>query len=368
MARPQKPMQETLRYKNYVANLKSRPPYVKEAALIQEIAKGTQWRMDAALEAITASKGDLAYIDRQGVMKQAAMFGRLKTMQNLADVFELTQDRKRHGDPEASAAFQVAALHGHYKVADFLVEACGAHPDYRDTRQHTVPAAGWALQEGNLKKISYLVDKGANPSYMLVQAVNNRPESKKIVDLLLRKGADVNYAQEGFWTPFLQAVKYRRFDLADYLLTKGATPETDKSGLEALLNIVEAKAAGMPMLEKLLARGLRPDADMVIRALHADNLAAVEKMLETGVNLRQHGGSALITAVLSPRADEAVQLCLKYGADPKQALETALRPKQSWERSPHQDKIVAALETLVAAEQDNAKPAAPQAQIKPPRP
>jgi|GEM_PF-1555934 len=365
MARPQKPMRETLRYKNYVANLKHRPPYVKEAALIKEIAKGTQWRMDAALEAVLAVPQDRAYISRNNVMKQAAMFGRLKTMQNIAHAFNMTEGRNRYESGEAVAAFQVAALHGHYKVADFLAEKCGAHPDY-DSGDRTPQAAGWALREGDLKKISYLVDKGANPSYMLVHAVSGDPGSRKMIDLLLRKGADVNYAQEGFWTPFLQALKYRRFDLADYLLEKGATPEKDKSGLEGLLCIVEAKEAGLPMLDKVLARGLRPDADMVLRAIHADNLAAAEKMFEKGVDVRQYGGGMLISAVLAARPDEAVRLCLKYGADPKQALETALRPKQSWERSPHQDKIVAALEALVAA-QDNAEPAAQQAQIKPPR-
>ena len=358
MARPQKPMQETLRYKNYVANLKSRPPYVKEAALLKEIAKGTQWRMDAALEAILAVPQDRAFISRTNVLKHAAMFGRLKTIQNIAHAFDIT---------EAVSAFQVAALHGHYKVADFLAEKCGVEPDMM-TDDRTPQASAWALKEGDLKKISYLIDKGANPSYMLVHAVNSDPNSKKMIDLLLRKGADVNYAQEGFWTPFLQALKYRRFDLADHLLEKGATPENDKSALEGLLCIVEAKDAGLPMLDKVLARGVRPDADMVIRALHADNLAAAEKMLAKGVNLRQHGGSALISAVLSPRPDQAVDLCLKYGADAAQALETALRPKQSWERSPHQDKIVAALEDLVA-KQAKAKEADLQARMnKPPQP
>ena len=39
---PAKDMKETLRYKNMVANLKSRPPYVQEAAMIKEIAAGKQ--------------------------------------------------------------------------------------------------------------------------------------------------------------------------------------------------------------------------------------------------------------------------------------------------------------------------------------
>lgn len=367
MARPQKPMQETLRYKNYVANLKGRPPYVKEAALLKEIAKGTQWRMDAALEAVLAVPQDRMYVSTNNIMKHAAMFGRLQTTQNIAHAFDMTEDQKRYESGEAVAAFQVAALHGHYKVADFLAEKCGVHPDM-SANDRTPQATAWAIKEGDLKKISYLVGKGANPSYMLVHAVGSNPNSKKIVDLLLRNGADVNYAQEGFWTPFLQALKYRRFDLADHLLDKGATPENDKSALEGLLCIVEAKEDGLPMLDKVLARGVRPDADMVIRALHADNLEAAEKMLEKGVNLRAHGGSALISAVLSPRADAAVDLCLKYGADARQALETAQRPKQSWERSPHQDKIVAALEGLVE-KQAQAKEADIQARMrKPPQP
>ena len=118
MARPQKPMQETLRYKNYVANLKSRPPYVKEAALLKEIAKGTQWRMDAALEAVLAVPQDRMYISTQNIMKQAAMFGRLQTTQNIAHAFDMAEGQNRYESGEAVAAFQVAALHGHNKEAE----------------------------------------------------------------------------------------------------------------------------------------------------------------------------------------------------------------------------------------------------------
>ncbi len=363
MTPPKKPMHETLRYKNYVAQLKHRPVYIKEAALIKEIAKGTQWRMDAVLDAIKANRQDMQYINQNNVMKQAAMFGRLQTTQNLADFFGFLEDQNRHSERPVIAAFQVAVLHGHYKVADFLSEKCGAHPEM-DSGDRTTPASAWAVQEGDLKKIAYLVDKGASASRMLVHAVGADTKSRQMVDLLLRKGADVNYGEEGFWTPFLQAVKYKRYDLAEHLLAKGATPETDKSNMEVLLHLVEAKDAGLPLMHKLFDRGLRPNTDMVQRALYADNLVAAEVMLQKGVNVQERQGALLITAVLSPRADEAVQMCLKFGAKPQAALETAMRPKQSWEKSPNDDKIIAALQALVAAEE---KPA-PQYVIKPPRP
>lgn len=363
MTAPQKPMQETLRYKNYVAQLKNRPAYVQEAAMIKEIVKGTQWRMDAVLEAMKANPSERSYISRHNLMKQAAMFGRLKTTQNLADFFNFREEGNHHADEPVVAAFHVAVLHGHYKVADFLSEKCGAHPDY-DSRDRTPPATGWAIKEADLKKIVYLVDKGANASRMLMQATNDHAKSRQMIDLLLRKGADVNYAEEGFWTPFLQAVKYRRYDLAEHLLDKGATPETDKSNLEVLLYLVEAKDAGLPLMQKLFDRGLRPNTDMVQRALYADNLVAAETMLQKGVNVQERGGALLITAVLSPRADEAVKMCLKYGAKPETALETAQRPKQSWEKSPNDDKIITALQALVAQDAKTT----PQSTPKPPRP
>lgn len=363
MTAPQKPMNETLRYKNYVAQLKHRPAYMQEAAMIKEIAKGTQWRMDAVLEAMKANPSERSYINRHNLMKQAAMFGRLKTTQNLADFFNFMEDENRHADRPVVAAFHVAVLHGHYKVADFLSEKCGAHPDY-DSGDRTPPATVWAIKEANLKKMSYLVDKGADPSHMLVHATNGHAKSRQMVDLLLRKGADVNYAQEGFWTPFLQAVKHRRYDLAEHLLDKGATPETDKSSMEVLLYLVEAKEAGQPLMQKLFDRGLRPNTDMVQRAFYADNLAAAETMLKKGVDVQERGGALLITAVLSPRADQAVEMCLKHGAKPETALETASRPKQSWEKSPNDDKIIAALQALVTPDAGTT----PQSTPKPPRP
>lgn len=363
--KPQKPMQETLRYKNYVANLRHKQPYHKEAALLKEIAGGVQWRMDAAVEALCAdpAKGGTharAFVNRHNIMKQAAMFGRLQTTEKLAKAFNFTEDGGRHADGAVIAAFQVAVLHGHYKVADFLHAKCGAKPDI-DSGDHTPPAMGWAIKEGDLKKISYLLSKGADASYALTGAVNNDKHSKAVIDLLLDKGADVNAAARGFWTPFLMAVKYRRFDLAEHLLTRGADPS--KSGGEVMLNIIEAK--NNKLLEKVISMGAKPDADLVQRALYAGNIDAAGIMMKSGhIDINARGGAILLTAVRAKEQPEAVMFCLQHGADPAIALRTHNAPKQTWEKRSDDNDVAQYLVKLI----EN-RPAAPKAQApKPPHP
>lgn len=360
--KPQKPMPETLRYKNYVANLRHKQPYAKEAALLKEIAGGVQWRMDAAIEALCAepAKGKdhaRAFVDRFNIMKQAAMFGRLQTTEKLAKAFNFTEEGNRHADGAVIAAFQVAVQHGHYKVADFLHAKCGAHPDH-DSGDRTVPAMGWALREGDLKKIAYLVDKGANPSYALVSAVSGEKHSKPVIDLLIEKGADVNAAAQGFFTPFLQAVKYRRFDLAEHLLAKGADPA--KSGGEVMLNLIEAK--NDKLLQTVIDRGAKPDTDLLQRALYAGNLSAAEILMKSGaIDINAQGGAALLTAIRVKDQPEAVMFCMMHGADPKIAYQTAMQPKQSWEKRGDEDKVQEYLLRLIQ------QPPAPKTP-KPPQP
>jgi len=361
--KPQKPMPETLRYKNYVANLRHKPPYAKEAALLKEIAGGVQWRMDAAIEALLApvAKGEAsarAFVNRANIMKQAAMFGRLQTTEKLAKAFNFTEEGNRHADGAVIAAFQVAVLHGHYKVADFLHAKCGAHPDY-DSGDHTVSAMGWALSEGNLKKIAYLVDKGADPSYALVSAVSSAKHGKAEVDLLIAKGADVNYAAKDFWTPFLQAVKYRRFDLAEHLLALGADPT--KSSGEVILSLISAK--NDKLLEKVIARGAKPDTDLLQRALYDGNISAADIMMKTGaIDINAQGGAALLTAIRAKDQPEAVMFCMAHGADPKIAYQTVLQPKQSWQKRGDEEKVQEYLLRLIQ------QPPAPQAASAPKAP
>lgn len=357
--KPQKTMHETLRYKHYVANLRHKPPYAKEAALLKEIAGGVQWRMDAAIEALCAPPAQgqfpaLAAVDRHNLMKQAAMFGRLQTTGKLAKAFSFIAEGNRPADGAVVSAFQVAVLHGHYKVADFLHAKCSARPDY-DGGDRTPAAMAWALREGDLRKIAYLVGKGASPSYALVSAVSNEKHSKAVIDLLIEKGADVNAAAEGFWTPFLMAVKYRRFDLAEHLLAKGADPA--KSGGEVMLKLIEA--GNNKLLEKVIAKGARPDNDLLQRALYAGNIEAADIMVKAAaLDVNAQGGAALLTAIRSKQQPEAVMFCLAQGADPAVALATVQKSRQPWERAQDEAQVRDYLVRLIQ-QQPAAKPPKP---------
>lgn len=185
MAAPKKTareMKDTLRYKHMVARLKGLKPYKKGAALLQEIAKGSQWRIDAALEAIAPQ--DWQQIDVGAVLNNAALFGRLQTVEKIAD----TLGFEKGGRPtlEIQAAFHVASRHGNYKTADALA-ARGAHPDF--FLKDTPPAVLTAIAESDVRKVNYLLKKGANPDFMLYVATVQ--ENAKIArHLIEKKGAD----------------------------------------------------------------------------------------------------------------------------------------------------------------------------------
>ncbi len=114
-------MKDTLRYKNKVAALKSQPAHVKEAALLQAIAVGTQWKMDAVLEAIDSNPRDWSAMDTMTIFKHAAMYGRLETIQSMScnSFFKFDTKRRDDGLYQLYQAFDTAVIYGHYAVADY---------------------------------------------------------------------------------------------------------------------------------------------------------------------------------------------------------------------------------------------------------
>lgn len=213
--KPQKDMKDTLRYRNMVANLRSRPAYHQEAMLLKEIAGGKQWRIDAVMDAVQVNPANWSRIDVTGVMMQAAMFGRLTTIENLSEILEF-----KKGDLPSrpvQAAFHAASLHGHYRVADFLYER-GARAHYESSRGWL--AIGPALTEGKIRKIDYLLKTGMDVDYALCRAaVDASPE---VIKHLLAKGADP-LAHNGQSNAVSTALRYDRPALALELLSKVTT-------------------------------------------------------------------------------------------------------------------------------------------------
>ncbi|MDE1151712.1 MAG: hypothetical protein PW788_04165 [Micavibrio sp.] len=310
-----RPMNETLRYKSMVTNLKSRPHYAKEAALLKEIAAGKQWRIDAVIEAIETNRYDWNYINFTNVMKQAAMFGRLATMEKLCDLRGYKVGADVAQGP-VQAAFHVASLHSHYKVADALLQR-GAGPDYM-ADDRTPAAIHFAIKETNLRKIDYLVKNGQNKDYAAYLAASDG-NMKALRHMVEKHGAGVNFASEGFWTPFLAAVKHRRDDIAEYVLAKGATPWLDKSAGEALYTAVGDD--NEKMVRRMLGLGMKPGAQDLQHAIFEGKLKAARILLaEAGVDVNIGKGEVVMLAVASKNPIEAFKLCLEFGGNAERAL------------------------------------------------
>lgn len=210
-------MKDTLRYQHMVARLKGLKPYKKAASLMQEIAKGRQWRIDAALEAIAPE--DWQQIDVTAVMKQAAMFGRLQTVEKISDTVGFEKGAKEPSTP-VQEAFHIAVQHGNYKTADALFER-GASPKYL-TSNGTLPGLVTAIDENDIRKVNYLVKRGL-PGGFVAFAATARNNLKVVEHLVSKQGVDPNYVLPNGDTLLNAAKRVGSTAIEQYLISKGAT-------------------------------------------------------------------------------------------------------------------------------------------------
>ncbi|MDF3023238.1 MAG: hypothetical protein K0R10_599 [Alphaproteobacteria bacterium] len=215
---PKKDMKDTLRYKHMVARLQNLLPHQKEAALLQEISKGLQWRIDAAIEAVEKKPDDWQLIDTAGVLKQAAMFGRLATVEKLCDLFGYPAGTPVAPQP-IDVAFQTAVLHGRFRTADALaLRGAGMHPVSNGS---PLPPLLQAVLQEQTRSIDYLVKKGADKNFLAYLAVGAN-SMKSLTHLVEKRGADVNYSTPSGDTPLDMALRVNNPVLKQYLLDHGA--------------------------------------------------------------------------------------------------------------------------------------------------
>lgn len=215
---PKKDMKDKLRYKHMVARLQNLLPHQKEAALLQEISKGLQWRIDAAIEAVEKKPDDWQLIDTAGVLKHAAMFGRLATVEKLCDMFGYPAGTPVAPQP-IDVAFQTAVLHGRFRTADALaLRGAGMHPVSNGS---PLPPLLQAVLQEQTRSIDYLVKKGADKNFLAYLAVGANA-MKSLQHLVEKRGADVNYTTPSGDTPLDMAARVNNPVLKQYLLDHGA--------------------------------------------------------------------------------------------------------------------------------------------------
>ena len=193
-----------------------------------------------------------------------------------------------------------------------------------------VTALHCAVQTGNAQIVSYLLKKGADPSAVdshcdtplsqSVSAKHNR-DYREIVELLVRRGADVNHRNiEGSSAIHIYAGA-GRLDIVRFLVANGA--EINSTTLAGGTPLMDAAFFGsLPMAEFLLANG----AD--INAVNRENWSAlsyavymgrpdlVKLLCRRGANhrIRTSDGVALMDMARSRSHMALIPILESYGA------------------------------------------------------
>lgn len=351
---PKRPYQDHLRYKHMVARLDKLPFYKLEAAVLAEIAKGRRWRIDAALEALAKNKDRFTYVNYIDIFAAAGCYGRLTAMHRLTAIYKsekLDRSKDQHGACSHGIldAFAMATLHGHTRVADYLLQF-GAAPDYllRDSRpQRAMPVA---IMQGDMKKIEYLLSRGAHASVHLHTAV--AAGNHAIVERLLDAGADINIKSNGHWTPLHAAARRGDLAMVDMLVARGAAPDACASDM--LYDITYRER--LPVFDRLLELGFKPDRRDLENALSKGLPEFAARMIARGV---MPTPEMLVHALGdSKESASCVRLCLDNGVDPAAALHWLQRNTDSYKYSPPgtREKMLATLESLSASAPAASKP------------
>ena len=211
--------------------------------------------MAAVAMAVAMALGGAAWADP---IHDAAAKGDLKKVQAI-----LSADPKAVSaqDKNGDTPLHLAALHGQDKVVQVLLDA-GANPNTKNnygafgptelSRQlatantHTDPV-GLLNVQGN--QVSGATN-GYTPLHLAVFAVNH----KKIVQMLVAKGADVNAQASSGATPLYFAVLRDQKDDAEFLLAHGANPNLADAYQNSILDLALRMQFGS-MIELLVSKG-----------------------------------------------------------------------------------------------------------------
>jgi len=129
-----------------------------------------------------------------------------------------------------------AASLGDLNVVDYLLKN-GAKVEGTTTKPH-LPIF-FAIFKGNTEIVKRFLDLGISPNYawpernsgtLLIQAVQFG--HLDVVQLLVQRGADVNFTGNSVYSPLYRSNIYDRYDIFKFLLSKGAClSERDKAAL-----------------------------------------------------------------------------------------------------------------------------------------
>jgi ankyrin repeat protein len=131
-------------------------------------------------------------------------------------------------------------------------------------------------------------------------------KNKKVCELLIRHGADLNPDPEDRDTPLAMALHNEWYDIAELMLSKGALVDPNDPSYLTAGNILVAATGSLDMTRRILDMGVDANAQV----------APVELFGDESIGDQQYFSSALQAAAFHYN-DEVVGLLLKRNADPR---------------------------------------------------
>jgi ankyrin repeat protein len=249
-----------------------------------------------------------------------------------------------------------------------LLLAHGADPDGTDVNTNAFQPIIVACLYGEAEVLDLLLDSNVDVRALWeddIPAISicagNAP--KRIVERMIKAGADVSQADSNGQTPLMWAAFYARIETIELLVSRGADANRQtKKGFTPLLFAI--KSGHLAAAEAVIASGGNPDyvlpdgTSVVQLAMYQQNYEFAASMVKRGVDLQQYdrNGRQLLHAAVLADQRELVGLLILHGADVNAVTKPSMakwRFESNFKAGDYAFPLVPAL--LLAAQQGQAE-------------
>ena len=159
-------------------------------------------------------------------------------------------------DMDGDTALMVSSRIGDQDISKELLLR-GANPNL--INKSGASALLWAVANGSVETVEMLLEKGADLNYVdgrgnsafgLAARVSYEDKSYELMTIMLAKGADINIKDSGGVTPLMYAIYSTDFDKVDFLLRKGADVTIKNNEGQSAVDIAATRGGNMLKMVK----------------------------------------------------------------------------------------------------------------------
>lgn len=220
---------------------------------------------------------------------------------------------------KGNTAIHSAILSGDTLIAHMLIEA-GA--DIKAKSFFISNNMNEAIAHHHLAMVSFLLNNGFNindPSEIyLHRAVDEN--DLDIVKLLIKNNANINQQSDG--TPLDRALDYGRYDIAQYLISKGGTFSNDQETINEYLRRAYINSC-YPIISILKEKGAKADfsksyvnkRSCIKEAVKVGCIECIKDLLDLGANINKESSDPVLHYTINYRKPVVLTFLLENGAD-----------------------------------------------------